>query len=1064
MPSFFRDRFRRRSSAPPPSSDGNGAAPAGRSNPGKSLLAGRSASGNNGDGRADSSFSYQQPQAARKRAQGGGGQPPLAAFDACIEACDALAATSQQRQRRSSLVSEGGGGDAAADGLDDSDGQNENDDRRCPNPKNDGESITDCSVLVSPDGALLFTSQSALCGAPNNHPATDDDDDDDNKEEGGRYPWTRIPSSDRDGAVLDEDYSGAVVCGDDLSPDGDRGANGFSGRGWNHDAATAALAASGDALRRMEGFVEELAVGEKESAARAAVAVGRLAGIREEAARGGQRQRRGKNNHFVAGRLGPMLSGGTDLSLAVAAVEEYYTSCAEGALERWTMACSNRRCSTEPESIELQELSDGQVALNQKAERLQRQQKESIEGFLPKLRTASDKAAARASERERALLDIRFKFSEAECTLRKQKEWARSRWQKVADEESNIDRLLAIKKMEQHDQDEGRRRRWREDAFVEFADEGLGGAAGAKEGPLSEEVWEMVQDVATSADDYGHTGYSPQGPRKPTLENAMARGTAAGSVPHLPHQHPRRMSPPRLITRADVERETEIADIRMVAHTAEESVEDAAGKLLNVMSKGDTTLRSARLAAESCLLSECNAMKSALTSLVALERASLEERTRRLDALEAAVGAVDVRKDIDGYIQNDKRLPGGRSRAGEDDDGGIAAALAVLNSHASDSTGGGGGPEVPRKYRNIERPSYFEGWGEVGGYNSCDFRSEVEPEMFGNVIKMLFRDNPATPSTGTSDEAHNNSATPQNLESNREGKIEVVSNALAEKTQQGQSSRKLVLYELNNQRSKNTRVTRKTDFHSLCRIFNSFLNGCGRESIDVSNAKMLMILSQTFYFVEDEMEGGRDNAGGGGGAMAKAAKRDRTSAATNATTKEREHRDYVKSKICHHDIWWDEDFWDQAVWQCVSESLAKSGVLLNYIKSSSTAEDGRRSNVDPGSGVKWHDLSPDEYAGAASQVHSVVFAQLGTLSRTCAPDAFDLWPLALFSVSNFVTYRSAFVKLMLPRTIHCTDSMIELGCGIPRACNFVRRLSIRYQLPMSLRITLIQHLTKNSTV
>ena len=38
--------------------------------------------------------------------------------------------------------------------------------------------------------------------------------------------------------------------------------------------------------------------------------------------------------------------------------------------------------------------------------------------------------------------------------------------------------------------------------------------------------------------------------------------------------------------------------------------------------------------------------------------------------------------------------------------------------------------------------------------------------------------------------------------------------------------------------------------------------------------------------------------------------------------------------------------------------------------------------------------------------------------------------------------------------------MIELGCGIPMAVGFVRRLSIRYQLPLSLRITLIQHLTR----
>lgn len=107
---------------------------------------------------------------------------------------------------------------------------------------------------------------------------------------------------------------------------------------------------------------------------------------------------------------------------------------------------------------------------------------------------------------------------------------------------------------------------------------------------------------------------------------------------------------------------------------------------------------------------------------------------------------------------------------------------------------------------------------------------------------------------------------------------------------------------------------------------------------------------------------------------------------------------------------------DQALYQCVAESLKKSGVLLNYVKprDDSSAQGEQRQ-------IKWHDLSPNEYADAAAQVHSVVFAQLGTLSH----------------------------------------SMLELGCGISRACSFVRRLSIRYQLPLSLRITLIQHLTKN---
>jgi hypothetical protein len=109
---------------------------------------------------------------------------------------------------------------------------------------------------------------------------------------------------------------------------------------------------------------------------------------------------------------------------------------------------------------------------------------------------------------------------------------------------------------------------------------------------------------------------------------------------------------------------------------------------------------------------------------------------------------------------------------------------------------------------------------------------------------------------------------------------------------------------------------------------------------------------------------------------------------------------------------------DQALYQCVAESLKKSGVLLNYVKPKGDDSAGGSQKR-----IKWHDLSSKEYCDAAAQVHSVVFAQLGTLSH----------------------------------------SMLELGCGISRACSFVRRLSIRYQLPLSLRITLIQHLIKSES-
>jgi hypothetical protein len=68
--------------------------------------------------------------------------------------------------------------------------------------------------------------------------------------------------------------------------------------------------------------------------------------------------------------------------------------------------------------------------------------------------------------------------------------------------------------------------------------------------------------------------------------------------------------------------------------------------------------------------------------------------------------------------------------------------------------------------------------------------------------------------------------------------------------------------------------------------------------------------------------------------------------------------------------------------------------------------------------TKWHDLNATERVEASSQVHAVVFAQLGALAH----------------------------------------SMIEFGCGLERACAFVRRICIRNQLPSSHRSMLLKHL------
>ena len=420
----------------------------------------------------------------------------------CIKACDALApsADCQSPLSLSKSVTEESyskTGDIH-DGSDDSD---ENGD------SNDSEVIPDSSVLLSPNGTLLFTSKSTVCSltAPHkNHSNSSDNDvvnnqkvSTSNHHQDDRYPWTKIPTEDRDGVILEEEYESAVICGNDLTPQGDADSNGFTARGWNHDAATVALRASRDCLQRMEMFVEELATCRKEEAACVTSAVDKLSGFREEMML--LQQESGSSSHYEMSnrRMGPILSQGTNISVAMEAMEEYYAHSAEGTLERWRMACSERHPS-QPVSIELKELTNGKETNGKK----ENENPELIQGLLPKLRTATLKATSRTSEREHALFEIRSKFSEAETILQKQKDWASSRWNKVADEESNIDRLYAIKKMEQHEFYESqRRRRQHENALLDHPMDHE-----EDEAPLSEEVWEMVQGMANSMEDYGHTG------------------------------------------------------------------------------------------------------------------------------------------------------------------------------------------------------------------------------------------------------------------------------------------------------------------------------------------------------------------------------------------------------------------------------------------------------------------------------------------------------------------------------------------------------------------------------
>jgi hypothetical protein len=137
---------------------------------------------------------------------------PLGNFDACIEACDALAASSSN--------------------LD----------------------LLDCSMLVSPNGMLLDRNFHERGFGYRSGDASSSGSSIENKDTSNSalQPLAKDDIRNRSGEEdieKEEDYHSAIYIGNDLSLRGDEEYNGFSARGWNPIMASMALRRS---LKTME--------------------------------------------------------------------------------------------------------------------------------------------------------------------------------------------------------------------------------------------------------------------------------------------------------------------------------------------------------------------------------------------------------------------------------------------------------------------------------------------------------------------------------------------------------------------------------------------------------------------------------------------------------------------------------------------------------------------------------------------------------------------------------------------------------------------------------------------
>ncbi|KAL7558610.1 hypothetical protein ACA910_019445 [Epithemia clementina (nom. ined.)] len=777
------------------------------------------------------------------------------------------------------------------------------------------------------------------------------------------------------------EYAAAVFLGHDLDPQGDWALNGFSAKGWSLPATSFALRQTQASLEHWADFCHSVILSRKETAVRTHQAcdtlrsqIPILGGYNPPGTSASSSNNNSSNNADADWELvfdpksdfaptirrgGPLLgTADSALNRALVLVEEYFSQSSEAESATWRQA-------TVQESAIIPQL------------------RKSIEEFQTRM-TAREQALEESSKRARLLEDRMNK-------LKKQRD---KKWDQVYKAEERVTRRMEALWKE--------RTRQREKARLvqlrETNNNTINSDTHTRQ-KSSEQVWDMV---ASLSDNMDSTSFEPmQLPDISASSKSVSSDEGSGPTPLMSASSMEELNnknnnisklpaavtatPTETISREAMEEEVRLPELRATAMAADDAIEECAFQLLTVLSNLDTTRRSARVAAETALLAAANVQASTLKSMISLERMALQERLRHLDQLEEQMTDVDVRADLNEYINADKKDRGGQSHLGDDEDGGIASALAILSSHAESAVHG-----------EYAESTLHDDEDEV----DCAMNKTVSRAQIEKAVADLFEE-PAESSTLEPAELNN--------------AVDLLCTVAKETSKTARRRRSTFCYSLNSKRSGNAELQSEAQFEGLVKVFDAMLSSCANEE-DVaggmSNAKMLMMLAQTFYLPKDESSDPT------------AIKLSRSSSSTGSVAsdfesrKGRSRRLYIKSRLTNHKIWSKDEFWDVALKQQISESLTQSGVIMSNFERSARAQRGGDGEYRKSRKIKWHDLSLEERVGAASQVHAVVFAQLGALAH----------------------------------------SMIEFGCGLQRSCAFVRRMAIRHQLPSAQRTMLLQHL------
>ena len=817
----------------------------------------------------------------------------LKPFDSCIEASDTLASTSTSSGR----------------GLDSLTG------------------MVDCSVLVSPDGELLIIPQqqnckdeqerghNTFCGDTENSYNQEGKVNDIVNEDGEQDKWwnSNVQSSE-----LGEEYASAIFLGNDLPGQGDKAMNGFSTKGWSMAAVSLALKQSADSIADLAQFFEEHIMHRKLRTVKETQTIEKLrniVGVQQSELKASKiaeyqqylqdnfnaenLNQRDRNRNFrikkflsqklqqeqnnilkvSPDRVGPLNYSGGTIPATLKALENYYSSL------------------TESESVRLKAMSDET-------------------GTLTNLRNAALKTEGRVRRRQLALQETMRRIKTMENHLRSCKLDAKKKWEKVHETEMIVTRLVGEKMMQRNKlREEEREKQTKEDERKQ-ANRHKGEA-----GASTSEILDIVSAAKALMEEGSFepvVGISNHVSSLMTNDDNPREITALGPPEEMELE---------MDARYEFEVQFGLPELRIMAFAAERAVDDASTSLLSVLSNWDTTSRSAQLAAETCLVSSGNALASSIRSIISAERESMDERLNLLEKLENVANQIDVRADVNRYINIDKAKEGGRSYRGEYDDGGVASALNYLHSD-------------PGSWTDSESDKNFSVSDDETEGNATDC-SLVSPEYIEERLECFFKFDPLLRNDGSKLEGFEKAK--EEFEENVEKLCTIGEGRSSKYT----ARRSTICYAMNTKRSTNAEIPSLVQFDGLCRVFTAVLSGCNtNDDGGVSNAVLLMGISQHFHVEE---------AG---------------------------KKIYVKSRLVGHSLWENDTFWDRALQQMIADKLNHTCVLSNFERVSHktmTAEGKEKSEWTQTHKTRWHDLTELERYQAASQVNAIVFAEVSAM-------------------------------------------------------------------------------------